>query len=297
MLYINIIVMKRILVPTDFSKCADNALNLAVRIATLLPADITLVHTVESVTEFYIDYMGVQKEQEEELLSEARTKLRLLEQSIRETEHITINAQLYTGSKKENILTAITDTHADLVVMGTMGTAGGIGSRIWGSKTASITGDSVVPVIAVPYDYSWIAPNDILFATNHFERDTTLLTTLFEIAALFKSGVHAVVFTDEESGSGADFVDHTRGMESYDRFLQQTFPGQKIIAAHISGDGFEETLQLYIEENNIGMIAMVSQQRGLLSRIIHPSATRSMTYHATMPLLILPGFSTRQSIE
>ena len=57
--------MKKILVPTDFSKCADNALSFAVQIAKLMPAGIVLIHTVESDTGMYMDYMGIQKEQEE----------------------------------------------------------------------------------------------------------------------------------------------------------------------------------------------------------------------------------------
>lgn len=280
--------MKKILVPTDFSACANNALNVAVQIARLLQWNIVLVHTIESEAGMYMDYMGVQKDREEQMLEEAREKLRLLEKAIRETENVPVEAQLKTGSVKENILSSVKDIEADLIVMGTMGTAGGAGEKLWGTKTAAITGSSTVPVIAVPYSYAWNAPHNILFATNHFEKETELLKPLFNIAGLFKSSIHVVVFTDEDSSTGYDFVDHSRGLDDYKYFLAQTFPGQNIITAHISGSRFEETLQQYIKENNIEMVAMISQQRGFLSRLVQPSATRSMAYHTTVPLLIIP---------
>ncbi|MFT3948500.1 MAG: universal stress protein [Agriterribacter sp.] len=280
--------MKKILVPTDFSACANNALNLAVQIAKLLSWDIVLVHTVGIEAGMYMDYMGVQKEYEEEMLEDAGKQLQLLKDAIQQTEKLSIETRLSTGGIKENILASAKEIKPGLIVMGTMGTTGGPGEKLWGTKTAAITGDSTIPVIAVPYSYSWREPNEILFATNHFEKAPLLLTPLFEIARLFKSRIHAVVFTDEDSASGSDFVDHSRGLHDYSYFLSQTFPEQNIATAHISGSRFEEALQQYIEKNNIGMVAMISQQRGFLSRLVHPSATRSMAYHATIPLLIIP---------
>ncbi|MFT3747233.1 MAG: universal stress protein [Agriterribacter sp.] len=280
--------MKKILVPTDFSACANNALNLAVQIAKLLSLDIALVHTIESDAGIYMDYMGTQREREDQMLREAGQKLQLLENVIRETEKVSVEARLSTGTVKENILASVKDIKADLIVMGTMGTAGGIGEKLWGTKTAAITGSSPVPVIAVPYSYSWSEPREMLFATNRFEKNQQLLEPLFEIANLFNSCIHTVVFTDEDSAGGFDFVDNSRGLDDYKYFLAQTFPDQKIITAHISGSRFEDTLQQYITSNNIGMIAMISQQRSFLSRLIHPSTTRSMAYHATIPLLIIP---------
>lgn len=280
--------MKKILVPTDFSACANNALNVAVQIARFLQWNIVLVHTIESDAGMYMDYMGVQKDQEEQLLEEARQKLKLLQEAIRETEAVAVEAQLKTGSVKDNILSSVKDTNADLVVMGTMGTAGGAGEKLWGTKTAAITGSSAVPVIAVPYSYAWNEPHDIIFATNHFEKDAALINPVFDIARLFKSNIHVVVFTDEDSSSGSDFVDHSRNLDDYKYFLTKTYPEQNIITAHISGSRFEETLQQYIKDHNIEMVAMVSQQRGFLSRLVQPSATRSMAYHTTVPLLIIP---------
>ena len=280
--------MKKILVLTDFSKCADNALSFAVQIARLMPAGIVLAHTVESDTGMYMDYMGVQKEQEEEMLHEAAKKLSMTREAIRESEGVTVETQLYTGYVKENILAAVENTKADIVVMGTMGATGRISEKVWGTRTASVTGGSAVPMIAVPYSYNRIMPGEILFATNRFEKDPGLLTSLFEIARLFKSRIHIVVFTDEDSATGADFVDHSRELESYEYFLGQKFPGQQIITAHLSGRRFEETLQDYIDKNNINMVAMISLQRGFLSRVIHPSVTRSMAYHTTIPLLVIP---------
>jgi nucleotide-binding universal stress UspA family protein len=278
--------MKKILVPIDFSECANNALNFAVQMAKLLPWNITLLHSIETETGMYMDdYSGAQRAREEQMLEDAKQKLQLLKNAIAQTENIFIEAQISTGAIKENIITGVKNTDADLIVMGTMGISG---KKLWGTKTAAITGESTVPVIAVPYSYNWNKPHNILFATNLFEKNLALLNPLFEIAGLLNGHIHTVVFTDENSANGLNFINNSRGLSDYKYFLTQTFPNQHITTEHISGNKFEDALQQYIDQNNIGMIAMISRQRGFLSRLMRPSATRSMAYHATIPLLVIP---------
>ena len=54
--------MKQILVPTDFSTCANNAVDFAVQSAKILPVEITILHAFELKGNIYTDYMGVNKE-------------------------------------------------------------------------------------------------------------------------------------------------------------------------------------------------------------------------------------------
>jgi nucleotide-binding universal stress UspA family protein len=53
--------MKQILVPTDFSACADKAVDFAVQSAKFLSMEVTLLHAFHPGN-LYTDYMRVNKE-------------------------------------------------------------------------------------------------------------------------------------------------------------------------------------------------------------------------------------------
>ena len=53
--------MKKILVPTDFSTCANNAVNFAVQSAKILPVEVTLLHAFEVKATFILIIWGLTK--------------------------------------------------------------------------------------------------------------------------------------------------------------------------------------------------------------------------------------------
>src|SRR6187431_262866 len=67
--------MKSILVPTDFSTCANNAVDFAIQSSKILPVEVTIVHAFDLIGNTYTDYMGVNKEFNQSLLHEVRNKL------------------------------------------------------------------------------------------------------------------------------------------------------------------------------------------------------------------------------
>ena len=146
--------MKKILVPTDFSTCADNAIDFAVQSAKILPVEILLLNAFELSGDIYTDYMGVNKEFNQSQLQAVNNKLAQLLNSIKASEGIIVDTCIFTGTVKESIAEVTIKKNIDLVVMGTAG-ANGLKEKLWGSKTAGIIGKSPVPVIAVPHEYKW----------------------------------------------------------------------------------------------------------------------------------------------
>lgn len=76
--------MKKILVPTDFSTCANNAIDFAVQSAMYLPVEVTLLHVFEMKGNIYTDYMGVNKEFNQSLMDDVHNKLAKLKKAIEE---------------------------------------------------------------------------------------------------------------------------------------------------------------------------------------------------------------------
>ena len=240
--------MKKILVPTDFSPSAANAVDFAVQSAKILQTEITLLHAFELRGNMYTDYTGVNREFTQCMLDEVHHKLTQLKSSIEAKERIIVNTVVYKSTVTQGILQATSDKNIDFIVMGTLG-AGGIREKLWGTETGAIIGKTKAPVIAVPFEYKWKKPEKILLLTNHFEKEPPILDFLFELANLFKAELHIAVFTEEDD-TAINILEDGRSISQYEMLLNEQYK-QHITAKHLFGTEFEKTLQEYISQNEI----------------------------------------------
>lgn len=282
--------MKKILIPTDFSGCANNAVDFAVESAKILPAEIILVHAFEVKGNVYTDYMGVNKEFNQSLLDDAEQKLEQVKKSIEEAEQVAVSTKIIKGTVKDAVMETAIAANADLIVMGTLG-ASGFKEKLLGSKTASIIGSADIPVMAIPYEYEWKKPEKMLLATHQFEKSSAILDYVFELADLYMAQVQVAVFTDEDDDKAATYMEHIRKTPQYEKYLKNEYREQTLAATHLYGLEFEETLQKHIKEKEIDILVMITYQKeeGIWNRMFNPSKTKRMSYHITIPLLAIPA--------
>ncbi len=281
--------MKKILVPTDFSTCANHAVDFAVQSAKHINAEIILFHAFEAGGSAYTDYMGVNLEFDQIILGERRDKLRLIKKSIEETEGIVVSLYLLKGPLKECMLQAIEEKEIDFVVMGTLG-ASGLKKKIWGSNTFAIIGKLKIPVMVIPHSYEWKKPEKILMATNHFEKEPAILDFVFELADLYMAQVHIAVFTDEDKDDATTLLENTRNTPTYGKLLKTKYREDSLTAEHLYGKEFEETLNDHLEQKEMDMLVMVTYSKGgIWERFFNPSHSKKMSYQTKIPLLVLPG--------
>jgi nucleotide-binding universal stress UspA family protein len=138
-------VFHRIVVPTDFSPCAEEAWNLAQRLAKAVGAELVLTHAlVETV--FYGDEAsnpGVQESARqwvEGALEEWAAKAR--------SAGLHVRVALRVGVPHQEIVDLATDERADLVVMGTHG-LGGVSRVLIGSVADRVVRTASCPVLTV----------------------------------------------------------------------------------------------------------------------------------------------------
>ena len=280
--------MKKILVPTDFSACAEKAITFAVQSAKILPAEIVLLHALDIQGSLYTDYMGVTKEYNQALQNQFFHKLNSIKDIIKNTEGVKVEAIVSKNSLK-NAIAEVTDANdIDLIIMGTLG-ASGIKKVFFGSNASSVIGSSKVPVMVIPPDYEWKKPESFLFTTHHFEKDTAILDFIFEISNLYMARVNAAVFSNEEKDTAETLLQHTNQIPEYEKFIRKNYEEPMFTTQHIFGKNFIESLQNYITENDVDILTMVLHKRDFLQRIFNPGITRKMSYQTKIPLLAIPA--------
>ncbi|HYQ30010.1 MAG TPA: universal stress protein [Polyangiaceae bacterium] len=138
--------VKHILVPTDFEPASREALDWAVGIARSADAKVTLLHVWEIPIYPYMDFML-----NSELISRVEdAAMGRVARALEELKSEVPNAQsiLHHGPPSDVILSAIQETSADLVVMGTHGRRG-VGHALLGSVAEKVVRLSPVAVLTV----------------------------------------------------------------------------------------------------------------------------------------------------
>ncbi len=280
--------MKKILVPTDFSESALNALKAAIHISKAAKAEINLIHILEITPPVYGEFAGANYDMTSILREQAEQQLATLKQEMLADYSIDIHTALNEtiATVPESISKTSLEHEIDLIVMGTTG-AGNVLDKLWGSQTASVIGNSKIPVLAIPIDYRLSNPAKILLATNHFEKDAESCRILALFTKLFNSTLHVVVFTNEMKDKAVTAISRDSEINRYREFLDDFFH-EHVTSQHLFGEDFEETLSKYISENNIDILTMFTYKRSFLQRLMNPSKTKRMSYHTKVPLLAIP---------
>ncbi|MEO9211029.1 MAG: universal stress protein [Ginsengibacter sp.] len=269
--------MIQILVPTDFSSCADNAINFAVQTAKIISVKITLLYTLEIK----------RNPNSDNLVNQERKKLKTLKNIIKQTEGIEVGILISTDSLQDAIINTIKQKKIDLVIMGTLG-ASGLKKKLFGSRTSAIIGEVNVPLMVIPYEYKWRKPCNILLASNKFEKEVDTLKCLFELAGWYKARVKVAVFSKQDNDSAGNFLHNESKILEHEEFLKKVYKKDSITAVHLYRNNFELSLQNFIDENKIDVLVMITYTQKFWKRIFNPSKTKRMGYHTHIPLLVIP---------
>ena len=138
----------RILVPTDFSEAADEALGYALHLAGAVGATVSLVHAFDDPYErtlYSEQYVPLPAEIRAEILADIRK--RLAERAARGGQS-PISSEILTGPPAQAIVDCAKDQHADLIVMGTHGRHG-VAHLLLGSVAERVVRTAGCPVLTV----------------------------------------------------------------------------------------------------------------------------------------------------
>ena len=139
--------IRRILVPTDFSDSARQALDWGVSLARQFKAEILLLHVVENLTVGYAsDLFPVpMAEVYEEISGYAHAELTKLAESVR-AQGVSVTERLAQGTPSAEIIRLAKDEPVDLVVLGSHG-KGLLDHALFGSTTERVVRKAPCPVL------------------------------------------------------------------------------------------------------------------------------------------------------
>lgn len=282
---------KRIVLPTDFSENAWNAVVYALTIFRDVPCDFVVLNAFQVGTSGLSTKMGqanetrlfnLLKEQSERDLREVLERINKTNDN---PEH-----RFETISIADNLVNAIGRTvynkGVDFIIMGTKG-ASGLKEVFMGSNTYRIIKEiDFCPIIAVPEDFkSDGAIETILLATGYEHLfESYELKPLLQIAKLFGSKIKIThvgsldELTPEQKTSRNVIKKQLKGVE-YD------FIGVEKDAS------INNTIQKMVERDSaVQMVAMINHDRSFFERLTREPVIKKVSFNSKVPFLVIHLF-------
>lgn len=279
--------MKRILLPTDFSPHAGKALEYAIGLARKTRASLWLIHVTDDAESLLLDNIIPAKEVQAGIDSTAMGKLKMLKDSITSTESIEVHAKLVHGSITTSILKAVEEWKIDLIVMGTLGISG-LRDVLLGSKTASLIGQTSVPLIAIPLEYEGGTPSKILLAIHDANEAGEQLNPFYELAKTFHASITLTSFTDTSYVAPTEYHEEIAELRKAEAIVKEKTVYLQVDTKQLVGRRFIENVNEFVVTNGFNLVAMTTHERSLLASIVSPSLTKKMSYKTKVPLLAMP---------
>ncbi|MEX1239613.1 MAG: universal stress protein [Cyclobacteriaceae bacterium] len=277
--------MKKILVPTDFSKPAQIAVDVAADIAKKFNSQLTLLHVIEeaSGTSFKITgEVDVSGGWEDKIFT-----MKLIERSKKQMAKaveelkaagVKVKDEMRLGTAFHGIRDIITEHKVDLVVMGSAGHSK-LEEMIIGSNTEKVVRHAKCPVLTVHKKPVTTDFKNIVYATSMSKDEEVFSRVVRSTQQMYDATVHLVRINTPGNFQRDAVV--KKYMEDFAKKLQL-----KNFTINIFNDLTEEEGIVYFADSiNADLITMATHGRTGFAHVLAGSIAEEVVSHSKRPVL------------
>ncbi|WP_298516798.1 universal stress protein [uncultured Kordia sp.] len=274
--------MTKILLPTDFS---DNALSAIMYTLKLYQHEKCTCYLLNSSNVKSSRISSFSNKLLTTMIENAKKDVLQLKAQIESTNsnsNHTFEAIISIENLDDAIETYIQKYDIDLVVMGTKG-ATGAKEILFGSNTTKIFKKvKSCPVLAIPNNYTFEVPKQIAFPSD-FNRDCDAkeLHYLKNLADLHRSKIR-IIHINENQLLNKKQENNLATLNEYLKNYEHSF---HLIPNYATK---ETSIQDFIEELGIDMLAMVNYSHSFIDSILREPVIKKIAFHLKVPFLVIP---------
>lgn len=272
---------KRILVPTDFSEEADNALEAARSLVASTGSEILLLHVIEDPHVETFNTIGEEHYDTMEniyvlkLIEVSKNRIEALLEEDRFSD-INISYKVVIGNPYQNISEQIAEHGCSLVVMGTKG-ASGIQELLVGSNADKVVRYATCPVITVKNCRDLTKIKHIVFASDLREEQLSIIDELKQMQEFYGATLHIIKVYDslwlkqEEVEERIEEFAKVAKLENY-----------TVNVAHNNDEAY--AIMEFANEIHADMIAMAAHSRSGILHFLSAPIARDVINHSKYPI-------------
>lgn len=273
-----------ILIPTDFSENAANALQYALHLYAHQECTFYLLHSTyinEAIARAYFAAYG-EEAQNKVVVESSLAKL------IAKTEAANANPKhrfesLLSAEELRNAVKEVVKSHAiDMVIMGTKGMTNAI-EYVMGSNTIKVIRRvTECPILMLPEKFDYLKPEQITFPTD-FTRpyDDKEIKILKDLADLYDSKIR-VVHINVEMELSETQRENFNTLKKYLANYNHTFHWLPDEAPK------SRTLAKFVDELEIDILAIVNYKHSLIERMLNEPVIKNLAFQPSVPILVIP---------
>jgi nucleotide-binding universal stress UspA family protein len=274
--------MKRILLPTDFSKNSLNAMRYATAVFKNFEVEFFVLNIQKTSDYTTSDLMSRSSGStvHSAILDDNKKRLnKFIELFSKENvgERHTFHGLVDFDVLTDAIQQAVASKKIELIIMGTNG-ATGAKEALFGSNTLNVMRKVACSLITVPEGYAFKNIRDVLFTLNYQDVSTSSIFSLIEILKLTNARLKILDIKEENVDVTASETEASLkslfGELPYEYFLLTGIP------APIAINAFEQLFPVDIH-------ALIVEQKSFLDRFVFGSETSKISYSSRVPLLIM----------
>ena len=275
--------MKNILVATDFSFNAYNAVFHATQMLNNEPSVFYLLNVYDEHTPLQSNSAGKNllqqlSDESNEGLQHTYHRIKLDEPSPKYVFKILSQK----GDLVEVIQKVVEEKEINLVVMGNSCTSE-IKAIFLGSNVLRAIGAiKKCPILTIPKQLDFKPPKEIAFITDHKSLyDAGLLEPLRYIAKQFKSKIRILHINEDEPLSEKQHINRGVLLEYFSDF-KYSLNWMPLFKSKAT------TINNFLEELNIDMLVMVNYEHSFLESITHEPVIKRVAFDLDIPFLVIP---------
>lgn len=278
--------MKKIVIPTDFSENAFNALRYAAELFKYDKCDFFVLHAyadevyandITSEDVLKKNKKAVKKKSEEEI----ENLIEKVEQEFSNPKHHFKGSSAF-GLLVDEVNDLVDRENADLIVTSTRG-ATNDRKLTFGSNTLQIIKYVQCPVLSIPADHNYNDPKRILFPTNYmlpYQRRE--LKLVGDLARAFCSQVDMLHVSR--------FATETYRQRDNRLFIEEQLYDVEIEFLREKKLEKTEAILKAIDEKNIDLLILVNSRHSYLENVLYHSTIDEIGLHPKVPFLVLQNF-------
>jgi nucleotide-binding universal stress UspA family protein len=274
---------RRILVPVDFSDTSRSAFRFAQQLAADRNASLTVIHVYhpefDAANPYMAEPLGAMESLKRELLDKFVDNNRVDDTGGGTATTLEVHREVRIGFAAEEIVRLGREEQFDLIIMGSTGEAG-ILEKVFGSVSIHVAQRSCCPVIFIPKDVHYRPFDKILYATNFQPCDNEVVPYLGELAKVYQAELHIVHIAGKNNGRELHAGQYVSLLPKEVRKLARLETIDTL-------GSVTEGLNQYVRAENIDLVVLGTQQRGLVDKILHRSVTKRVLINSKLPMMVL----------
>jgi nucleotide-binding universal stress UspA family protein len=271
--------LNTVLFPTDFSKCANDALGYTLKIFEVIPATkLTILHSIIYNDSSFISSDEKEKENTRRY-NEAKERIdEVCKYVKRKKPDISVRQILDSCSPVQSIDMIAEQENVDLIIMGTKG-ASGIREIIIGSYASKVIKCSPCPVIIVPENFKFSPVKKIVCTTEFHASESEAVIFMLSFAALLNASITFLNIDDDSKSQN----------KKYNQFREQINESNlQIDFQFVHSDDIVKSIENYVSDNPPELLAALGKRRDFWDRIFGKKVPENLSFHTKIPLLSFP---------